>query len=194
MSEAIQFTRITNSNGNMTKRVGLTKGGGIQKDSSQCRLSKGTSERIHVTDMEGVANAIGSLEKCQAIVCGITDKEKVDVVSRRLEKKYPDAITRTKDYFSWPTDHGIFPIDYDPHPNCPVKPESPRELLDALSEADPQLKGASMVRTYSTSSGLYLDDAGIGLGEIEIVPQQGMHLYLEWETNGFKKCPLIVGV
>ncbi|HHJ15906.1 MAG TPA: hypothetical protein ENJ80_04325 [Gammaproteobacteria bacterium] len=158
----------------MTKYISLDNG--KIKKKPACALSKGISEEIVLDNgVEGLVDLIPQLEPNEALMTGICGKRKSRIVSRALQSEYPTAITRTKENWSWPNGDtfALFAFDHDPHPSSPVTIDSPEDFIACMKSVEPRMENVEYVRTYSTSSGIYLKESG----EV-VAPPSGFHLYM----------------
>jgi len=167
----IQFSLITKDNGTLTKNYEL-RNGELVKDSSKCFLSTG---RIEIKEMEfkDFPAFLDNIQENQAIIHGIPDKSQSKIVAKRYIEKYPDAITRSKENFSWP-ECGVIMLDYDPLDG--VAPLSKHELLAALRKLDLSLAKAAMVWRPSASSNL------VGLNGEVYRGLRNQRVYIEYKN------------
>ena len=165
----IEFSIVTKTKGILTKRFSV-KNGELKKDSSECLLQHGKVERISATFPE-IPAILDNLKENQAVIHGTVDHDEVEVVSKGLKPNYPDAITRTKDIFTYPP-CGLLDFDYDALANGDSL--SKAELIDALRSLDPQLQKAAMIWRPSASSCI-TDGEDINIGI------QNQRIYMPYE-------------
>ena len=156
--QEIEFSVVTKTKGILTKRFDVDKKGKLNKDSTQCFLQHGKVERKQMM-FSDIPELLDSLETNQAIVHGITELDEADLVSKGLQSKFPEAITRTKSNFSYPP-YGLLMIDYDaPSEGGLTK----TELITSVRKLCDQFKNAAMIWRPSASSCI-TDGKKINLG------------------------------
>lgn len=148
MSVPISFSIVTKTKGILTKRFSLNDDGELEKDGKQCFIANGTVETI-TCDFSEVGGILDKLENNQALVHGVAEEAPCEIVSQRLQSKYPNAITRTKDKFKYP-DFGLMMFDYDMSDNGPKCTK--QELIGHIRSLSPQLQKAAMIWRPSASS------------------------------------------
>lgn len=100
---AFQFTRFVKTDGPLTKRVALTPDGSVKSDGSACVMSRGSAHRVHLADVQHLADLIGQLQPNEAIATGTLRPDLPDTVKiitkRRLDEingaAHPGTIART---------------------------------------------------------------------------------------------------
>lgn len=146
----ISFTLIEKTEGILTKRMKLIDGN-VEKDSSECRMNKGTAETVTLTPEE-FGPFLQGLQSNQALVHGVCAFDKALIVSgRQLTTKPGDTpqtdktglpiIARTKDFYLYPTGPGLLMLDHDKardnavalDPEKALKAYSPEELINAVA-------------------------------------------------------------
>jgi P4 family phage/plasmid primase-like protien len=189
--QKIPFTLMRKTKGILTKRMKFIEGR-VEKDSSECRMSKGRAETVTLTPEE-FGPFLQGLQSNQAIVHGVSDYNKAGIVSgRRLKTKADEEprtdkqglpiISRTKDFFHYPTGPGLLMLDHDKartnavalDPEKALKAYSPEELITIIAGIFSAIKGAARVSTCSTSSCIYDAVTGKELRG----KSAGFHLYL----------------
>lgn len=180
------FTLMTKAKGILTKRIKLIDGE-IEKDSSDCRMSRGRAETVRM-EPEKFGEFISSLESNQALVHGVCAYDKALIVSGKqlttkpqTDKKGLPIISRTKAFFQHPDGPGLLMLDHDkPRDNAVVLDDkalqtySPKELISTIADFFPAIKEAARGAACSTSSCIH--DAATG-AELR-GRSAGFHLYL----------------
>ena len=172
----IKFSIVTDSSGLLSKRACIDQYGQLEIDSSGCRMSSGQAQQWGLpSGLSQLPDVLNSLTQAQALTLGVTGNASVQIVTKQALPRHPGAISRTKEYFNWPSEDALVVVDYDPS-EYGSKVRDAAHLIEILSEADPQFKNVEYVATDSTSSNLYLDGQCVkGKG--------GMHLYFRVQVN-----------
>jgi len=171
MSDAIGFSIITKNQGILTKEFSLTEEGILKKDSSKCKLTEGSVERVDVT-FESVGEILDGLALNQAITLGVPTVSSGDLVAVGMQDKHPGAITRTKEEFRF-ADRFMIYFDYDPPPG--KTPLTKEGLIAKLRSLHPALSDVAMLWRPSSSSFIYD-------GEKELTGLTGQHVYVPCEN------------
>jgi hypothetical protein len=165
--EIIKFTK---SNGPLTKRISLS-GDGVKSDGSACTMSRGTAQRIRLTDTHGLAELIGRLQSDEAVTLGVLRPglpDQVKVITKTMLKAYGGArhavIARTGndiDYRKGQLALALLDFDTKGMPSA-VAAEMERlgGFWPALLSVLPALEDTARVTRSSTSAGLYRADTG----------------------------------
>lgn len=186
--EPVQISCFTKPSGVLTKTMSLDpKTRELDKDSSQCSMSKGRVKTISITSPNGFARMVRSREKNQAIahgVCGFAEAR--IVTAREIDSSAPQCagalpvIARTKEFFHYPEGPAVMMFDHDAaKPNAvaendkALKVYRPDELLAVLATIHPEIASAGYVSTPSTSACIYDKDGNELRGE-----GSGSHIYL----------------
>ncbi|MCI5209017.1 MAG: hypothetical protein D3910_09515, partial [Candidatus Electrothrix sp. ATG2] len=174
--QQVSFTLMSKAEGILTKRVKLNNGS-VEKDSSECRMSRGQAETVRM-EPEKFGPFLQGLQSNQALVHGVSAFDKAGIVSgKRLKTKpgeSPQAdeqglpiISRTKDFFHYPDGPGLLMLDHDKARDNAValddralQTHSAKELIHIIAQFFQSIKGAARVAVCSTSSCIY--DAGTG--------------------------------
>lgn len=184
----VSFTVLTNVDGLLTKSIRPDGNGGIVKD-PVAHLTQGTAERVTIR-FSTLGLFIRGLAKNQAIAHGITEYDKVDIVSASRYTGQPRTVTRSKEYFSYPAGWGLGMFDHDPKPGQRVL--TPEEFREIIGNIWPIFSKFPTVTTSSTSACIS-DMAGNQLTG----PGDGWHMYFPFLPAGnlpksatwlFKKC------
>lgn len=162
------LTAFKKHDGMLTKILRLNGDGSLHKDSTQCYLDSGVCMSGEVSNVYELRETLDSLGYSMAVAYGVTSQRDFKkVVSRRLTRHNPDAITRTRDNFDYPSP-AVFMSDYDPALGS--EPLSPNELYKLLIEAMPELAHVDMLWRPSASSCIFH-------GDEEVVGISGQRFY-----------------
>ena len=121
-------------------------------------MSEGTAETISLAGVTDLADLVTSLKPAQALLYGITEYDKVRVLSKKALETYtpnggPPVITRTRDNFTWPKE-GFFMIDGD-FPNGTM---DSNEYLNVLYGQCAALQDSQHLLAHSASSHIYIKE------------------------------------
>lgn len=137
----------------LTKCYSLEDGELHKKTAAQ--MTAGEITRVQVDSAAQFAVVLQQLEHNQALCYGVTEHDSVKVYSRKEYERRgepADAITRTKDHFSWSDGPGILFLDYDPDDS---KALPHNELMAILTAVVPELDDSARVWWASSSSLIY---------------------------------------
>ena len=149
----------------------ITRDDGKLKSIPGANLIKGKVEKVTVTSLQALGELFDSLGTDQALAYGVTAQDALILSRAELERtQVPGAITRTNDHFKFGDGAGVLFLDYDPPKDTP--PLSPRELVDTIRAAVPEL-GAVELLWRPSSSSCILDAV---TGE-QLTGIKGQHLY-----------------
>ena len=162
------FTEITRHGGPLSKTIRPDGKGGIVKKPA-ASMTRGTARTVTIP-FEGFGPYLRTLKPNQAIVHGVCDHAEIKIVSRAKFTGQEGTITRSKEFFHYPTGPGIGMFDHDPKPG--QKALSPDELLKIICQVAPSFRNALTWSTPSTSSCIY-DMNGHQLTD----EGNGFHLY-----------------
>jgi hypothetical protein len=196
----VQFTILNKENGILTKYIYLNDDGKVDKDSTQCFLSKGRAQ-VHQCAFSKFPSVLRSLHKNECIVHGVFDDQKygdengvVGIIKKdRKQNEYPDEdliISRSLDYFFYPTSNAITMFDYDVEEGESVLSVS--EYISIMSSMIQGFDRCAKVITSSTSSCIY--DAK---GTLLTGNKPSFHMYFPVKDSGdisrfketlFKRC------
>lgn len=169
-TQPVQFTIITSVFPNtLTKEYHLKNGDILQ--STVAHMSEGQAQLCSVPSARAFADVLHGMQPNQALCFGVTGHEKIKILSAsRLHKNSQPqhAVSRTKEYFFWPTGPGIMMLDYDPDRG---RPFDKHELTQALQNVLPELTYSAYVWWCSSSSFIYN-------GTQEAQGLRGQRLYL----------------
>ncbi|MCI5131750.1 MAG: hypothetical protein D3904_09540, partial [Candidatus Electrothrix sp. EH2] len=91
--QKISFTLMDKAKGILTKRMKLIEGR-VEKDSSECRMSRGRAETVRMKP-EQFGPFLQGLQNNQALVHGVSVYDKARIVSGRLLKTTPGETPQT---------------------------------------------------------------------------------------------------
>jgi hypothetical protein len=165
----IEFTRFTNADGPLTKRLSLAPDGTLAKDGAAGLLARGTAERIRVVGGTALAAVIEGLTSSQMLTfgrlrAGLPDRVEV-TTKKKLTAGRRDLIARTGDYLVYDgLAYALLDFDSKGMPEV-VAAELERSggFWDALLTVLPELQGVARVMRGSTSAGLSRADTGEAL-------------------------------
>jgi hypothetical protein len=178
------FTLFTKNKGILTKRMKLADGQ-LDKDASECRMSRGRAETVTLAP-EQFGAFLQGLKPNQAIAHGICGHSKVFIVSKAKETGVIPAygwpsIARTKEHFRYPAGPGVIMLDHDKAransvalDDKALQAYSPDRLVEIISSFFPEIIHAAYVSACSTSSCIYNTETGEELRG----KGAGFHLYL----------------
>lgn len=184
----VTFSKINKAGEILTKKVSRADGG-IKSDASECRMTRGLTTRVTIPFAD-LPEYLANLESNEAIATGwvqnselqheILPKEKFlalgcDFPSTQMAQGH--YATRTKDSFAQ-TGTSLVMFDYDYDENAPIHINSPEEFIAVLAKIIPHFDEVSYVRTYSTSSAIYVTETGECLR-----PAEGFHIYMAIEDG-----------
>lgn len=155
---SIQLTVITGTTpSTLTKKYSLNSAGAMQCQTS-ANMVAGWTKRLELNSAQEFAEILQQLDPSRALMYGVTAQPETLVYSRKKFEelgKPADAITRTKEHFSWPDGGGVLMLDYDPAQG--ERPLTQAQLLDTLASVLPELKTSAYVWWCSSSSLIYND-------------------------------------
>lgn len=163
----MKLTLVEKENGPLSKIIRY-KGGGIEKDSSECWLSEGKAIQYD-TNLKKLAQGLRKVKPNQALIHGINGHKQINILSERKYTAQADTITRTKEHFTFVKGEGSAFFDHDPKPGQKAYPKD--TFLEIMADIFPAIETMANVWTPSTSSCIYKDDKElVGLNG-------GFHLY-----------------
>jgi hypothetical protein len=155
-TNSASFTLVTNHNGNLTKSFSRDADGKVQKKAA-ATLSRGTYQVCKVANITEFSEVLESLEPNQAVTYGRPALDAGAIMVKGAIAPLTDAITRTRENFSFPAGPGILMLDYDPPKEGPAL--SPSDLMNMIRQACAFLVTVAMLWRASASSGV----AGAGI-------------------------------
>lgn len=157
-AQRIKLTVITGTTpSTLTKKYSLNSAGAMQCQTS-ANMVAGWTKRLELNSAQEFAEILQKLEPKHALMYGVTEQPEALVYSRKKFEelgKPADAITRTKEHFTWPAGGGVLMLDYDPENGA--RPLTQAQLLDTLASVLPELKTSAHVWWCSSSSLIYND-------------------------------------
>ncbi len=139
-------------------------------------MSIGLADLVEITDLKDLGTILQQVGPEQALVAGVNGHLSVQIVSERLLPKYPDAIARTKENFSYSSGPALILLDHDA-PGAEMAGDSPTELLAILGALFPPIKNAAWLCVPSTSADIY-DNSGCLVSD-----SRSYHLYFVAESG-----------
>ena len=168
----VEITVLTKSDGILSKRISLRADGKVNSDGSECRMARGTAQRVQVAEAAGLAALISGMQSNQALALGALRSglpETVTVITKDALEKVngaprPDVIARTGSNISFRAGKQAWAlVDFDTK-GMPADVADVMErhggFMPALATVMPELAGAACVIRSSTSSGLSRADTG----------------------------------
>ena len=149
----ILLSKITSSSGKLTKKISLDDGKLFKTPAAN--MISGNVETVE-TDLKALGDVMQALGHNQAIVHGTCGQDNARIVAKKQFNGQPGAITRTKDFFSYPPGPALVMIDYDPDDGQPVL--SHADVAAAIDGVCPGFSGIQKLLTRSMSSCIYKDD------------------------------------
>lgn len=166
----VKFTLITSKNPEILAKKHYINDKNEYCCETSAHMSAGIAETITVNSANEFAEILKNANTNNAICSGITNFDKVNIVSQHLFSSQKNTITRTKEYFHFNENTpGILILDYDPPKNSEAL--SKEEFIKAIVEIIPNFHDYAYVWTTSSSSLIYNNN-------IEINGITGQRLYL----------------
>jgi hypothetical protein len=159
----------------LTKTLSLDTEGNLHKEPP---TSAGSGEVVTVRKpLSDFPEFMASLDTNQCLVHGVVrdglaDKVPVSVVPKARREDGDGTISRSREFFRYPSGPGLAMLDYDPSPDHGHE-FTPDELIAAIDcDVFPGFASAATVASLSTSSEVYLDS------ELKSTAgKPGFHLY-----------------
>ena len=176
-----ELTLFTNARGPLTKQYTLDADGNLVKIEGG-QMVAGTAMRIPISDMQALADLIGTVSSNQALALGsmrVDLPAQVTVVTKEALNGVtaPDIISRSQDYLTFGEGRRGFCLgDFDRKgitAEVQDKLEQNGGFVAALGMTIPELKNTGYVVRASTSAGLFRTDTGQTFAD-----SGGIHLYL----------------
>lgn len=140
---------------------------------TSAHMSSGIAKTITINSATEFAEILKNANTNNAICGGITDFDKVNIVSQNSFHNQANTITRTKEYFHFNENSpGILILDYDPPKNSEVLTKD--DFIEAISEIIPNFYHYSFVWTTSSSSLIFHNDK-----KINGIKGQRLYLFVE---------------
>ncbi len=174
MTAPLNFTKLTNHKGLLTKTYALDGHGTLHKTTT-ANLYDGRAEAVACDDLEGFLILRAGLKPNEALTYGITGKASVGITTQRDLRDKPapsgDRVARDSDAFHFAHAPGVLMLDHDAeHMPTSYHRDS---LRAALLEAVPELALAPMAWTTSASSHIINAETGE-----ELQGLRGQRLYI----------------
>ena len=134
-------------------------------------MIEGVCETVTVDGLAGFSDILKTLDKNQAICCGVTKFATIALVTEKAYQQAgrpADKIPRTKGFFNFPDGPALMPFDYDPEATGGAYNKD--DLVKALRSTIPGLKQAAFV--WIPSSGSCIHNNGR-----EIIGIKGQRLF-----------------
>jgi len=148
---ALQLTVFTATvPARLTKLLSLKSDGTLVKESA-ANMMRGSAERIAVHGLQELADLLESLNPAQATSWGVCDRPRVAIVPEREVAETPEAVSRTRRHFAYPSGPGVLMLDHDGAPDGDLDADTFRARL---VEACPALADAPMLWRPSCSAGV----------------------------------------
>ncbi|RYF01718.1 MAG: hypothetical protein EOO32_02780 [Comamonadaceae bacterium] len=166
---ALQLTVFTATvPARLTKLLSLKSDGTLAKESA-ANMMRGSAERKAVSGLQELADVLESLNPAQATSWGVCDRPHVVIVPEREVAETPDAVSRTRRHFAYPSGPGVLMLDHDGAPDGDLDADTFRARL---IEACPALADAPMLWRPSCSAGVRTTDGR------ELTPLARHRLYI----------------
>lgn len=149
-SRAAQITVLSNDRGCLTKKYTRRDDGTVQK-AAAANLVRGTFGVVYASTLEELDAVLDGLAPHQAVTYGRPAADAGEIVARSVSDK-PDAISRTREHFSFVPGTGVLMLDYDPPKDG--DPLTPDQLVDAIRKSVPAMADVAMLWRASSSSGV----------------------------------------
>ena len=161
---ALQFTVFTSTEPErLTKVLSLNRDGTLNKQAAASMMA-GTAQRVRLSGLQALAQALDGLNPAQAAGWGICSQEQADIVAERDTQvsdgadAVQSAISRTRQHFAFPRGPGVLMLDHDGCPNGELNAD---ELRQRLIDACPALADAPMLWRPSVSAGVQAPDGRV---------------------------------
>jgi len=165
----VTFT-VFNSNSPLSKSYSIIDGRIEKKAAAQ--MSTGTATLMEI-DFPQFIEALKLADNSTAFGYGAFNGDigtPKKIVTKKRLPKFPEAISRSKVFFSYPTSPGILMIDYDPDQYC-KKTFTMDEFIKVLSSIIPGFNEAALIARGSVSSGVSIKGKG------KATTTKGFHVY-----------------
>jgi len=165
----IQFTKYTSNKSPLSKSYTVSNGKIAKKAAAQMTSGTATTISIPFSEFADELQSAGSSTAFGYGICNGHSSNIKQIVTKKHLSNNPEAISRSKDFFSYSKSAGILMIDYDPDPN--IKSLSIEEFLAILSIIIPGFSGISYIVRGSISSCVKLNNSLTD-------ELSGVHLYI----------------
>lgn len=180
-STLFELTKIAKLKGKVTKSVRRKPdGSGLDIDSSQCKIGRGTMFRVPVTNLHDIGSMFEETPDNVAYLLGSLASEFGDnipvVADKNPLSKEPGFATRSKTNITYRAGvPGLVLIDYDDKgmpPDVKARLQNVGGFVSALELICPGIEVAGTIYRASTTSGIYDADTG------KKYPRSGQHVYV----------------
>lgn len=155
-----KFTKITSTNGALTKEISLDEGGNLIKKAS-AQLCSGKFEVIEVEDLPEFASHLEDATPDIAFTYGIPAASAGRIVRDSDVQRNPGAISRTRQHFGWSKSPGILMLDND------IGCTDRRSFDEVLRDDAGILENVTMLMRPSSSSLIHNSDTGRCLRSVQ---------------------------
>lgn len=150
----MKITQIKNLDGSLAKEI--RSDGTII---SSAHLQNGEYSTFTVESLNEFNSMLNGLKYNEAITLGITEIESGLIVSKNIFDSQQHTITRSKEYFSF-HDESILLFDIDSDDGDNFQCKSHEEVIEILTQLDPQFEEAEILIRHSSSSFIYKWEKG----------------------------------
>lgn len=169
----VKFTLITSKKPEILAKKHYLNDKNEHVCETSAHISSGIAETITINSAAEFAEILKNANTNNAICGGITDFDKVNIVSQNSFHNQANTITRTKEYFHFSENKpGILILDYDPPKNS--KALTKDEFISAIAAIIPDFKNHAYIWTTSSSSLIYNNNI-----EIKGITGQRLYLFVE---------------
>lgn len=169
----VQFTLITSKNPEILAKKHYLNDKNEYVCETSAHMSQGFAETIAINSATEFAEILKNASTNNAICAGITDFDKVNIVSQNLFKNQLNTITRTKEYFHFNENKsGVLILDYDPQKNSKILTKD--DFIAAIAAIIPDFKSYAYIWTTSSSSLIFHNNQ-----EINGIKGQRLYLFVE---------------
>jgi len=166
----VTFTVFKSATSPLSKSYSICDGSIVKTAAAQ--MSEGTATLVQI-DFSDFIDELKQADHSTAFGYGVFDAKSSTtkkIVTKKMLPNYPDAISRSKDYFNYQDQAGILMIDYDPDENQ-EKTYTPAEFMEILIDLIPSLNKSAYLVKNSVSAGVQIK------GEHRNA-DQGFHVYI----------------
>jgi len=178
----------------LVKEFAIDSNGKLTKNANNAFLDYGVARTV-ITDFSNLPAILNTLQSNQALIHGVCKKfgdGEYEICSQRLQRQFPNAVTRTLDNFQW-ADPAIIMFDYDVPKNR--NPLTKNELITAIKSLHQEFMNVPMVWKPSSTSNIIGDDGtahkGLANQRIYVPVMHSLSMpafireltYTAWEAN-----------
>jgi len=165
----IQFTKYTSNKSPLSKSYTVSNGKIAKKAAAQMTSGTATTISIPFSEFADELQSAGSSTAFGYGICNDRSSNIKQIVTKKHLSNNPEAISRSKDFFSYSGAAGILMIDYDPDPN--IKSLSIEKFLAILATIIPGFTDIAYIARGSISSCVQIKDSPTD-------ELSGVHLYI----------------